>query len=183
MRSRTISKEAATEPGAITPEMFALRDRTVQSAIVPLETYRLQMHRSGFAPEIWTATPQGGGEPDAWALFDAGQRRILEWCGSFDGRLEILAEACAGGRVSRVEPPRGDPEMCDFLREHCTWFGPNVAHLAVLDKARLLEALAPFVPAGFAPRAAEGPALVRELFGPGPGSAFLPFFIPSLFHV
>lgn len=171
----------ARQEGAITPEMFKLREGTAQSVLEPFETFKIQLGRKGFALEVWTAS-QDGKEPEAWALFDSSHRRVIEWCGSFDGRIEILAALCERGAVERTET-RGDAEMLAFLREHCLWCTLESSTIAVLDAARLLEAMAPFVPAGFEPKETGGPALARELFGPWPGSPLLPFHIPRLFHV
>lgn len=178
---RDVSHRPATDDGAVTEEMFAIREGNGQTVIEPLDIYRLQLSRVGFTLEVWTAAMDDG-HPDAWALFDSSRRRILEWCGSFDGRLAILSAMCKEGSAWRIET-RGDERMLSFLREHCHWCGPTVATLAVLDAPGLLKALAPFVPEGFTPVAKEGPALARELFGPGPGSAHLPFYVPPLFHI
>lgn len=171
----------AADDGAVTEAMFALREGNGQTVLEPMDTYLVQLRRSGFRLEVWTAS-RNGGDPEAWALFDAAHRRIVEWCGSFDGRVEILSGMCKEGNVSRIET-RGDAEMMCFLREHCYWTGPNCATLAVLDARGLLAALAPFVPNSFVPQEKEGPALARELLGPDVGTACLPFHVPPLFHV
>jgi predicted N-acetyltransferase YhbS len=177
----SVSHRPATDDGAVTEAMFALREGNGQTVLEPLGTYLIQLTRSGFRPEIWTSS-RDDENLEAWALFDADHRRVIEWCGTFTGRVEILSTMCRDGTVHRIETS-GDAEMLDFLREHCYWAGPNGATIAVLDAKGLMEALAPFVPDGFTPKADDGPALVRELFGPGLGTACLPFHVPPLYHV
>ena len=182
----SVTHVAATAPGAITEEMFALRETTVDSVIEPLETYRLQMTRLGFKFEIWSAGTAACDAPVAWAVVDAneGANRIEEWCGSFEGRVQIIAAlARANGRAHRMEIPQ-EKELSAFLREHSTYFSPHSAMLAVLDREKLLKDYGDLLPAGFtAPSAADPCALVRALFGPGRDSAELPFAIPGIFHV
>ena len=183
-RVRTVRHAEAAAPGVLTPALFALRERTADTALVPLETFRLQLTRSGFNLEIWSAFADGAEEPDAWALVDAKSSRILEWCGSVEGRLEI-AHACCAERegVRRVESP-ADKEMNGKLHDLCVQRGLCARMLAVLNAPGLLTALAPFVPQGFAlPDGASARDLPRLLFGPGRDTAELPFYIPDLFHV
>ena len=176
----------ATAPDAITEEMFALRETTVDSIIEPLDTYRLQLCRLGFKFEIWSAKADGAASPEAWAVVDVngGANRLEEWCGSFEGRSQIIAAlARANGRVRRLEIPQ-ERELCAFLREHSTYICPLPSMLAVLDKAKLLEAYGNLLPPDFTvPGNADPCALVRALFGPGRETAELPFAIPGIFHV
>ena len=184
-RTRTVRHADPLADGALTPEIFRQRALHADTAIVPYETYRLQMTRFGFQFEIWSAQPAGANESDAWAVVNAKNNRVEEWWGTADGRMEILSAYCAErGRVARNESP-ADQEMNDLLREHCFVWGPRSRSLAVLDAPRLLAALAPYVPAGFrlpedtTPR----PALTRLLMGPGRDAACLPFYMPDIFHV
>lgn len=185
-RNRTVSHVDATAPGAITPELFAKRERMADTALVPYDIFRLQMTRLFFHFELWSATPDGASEPDAWAIIDTQNNRIEEWWGSTDGRLEIAAEYASGHPGPyRLESPC-DKEMNGILRNHCVTCGPQSRTVAVLNARLLLEALAPFVPAGFTvpPEVAnDGPALTRLLLGPGRDTAELPFYMPHIFHV
>ena len=184
-RSRRIDHVKATEPGAITEAMFALRDKTVNSVIEPLDTFRLQMTRLGFDFEIWTATPEGAEAPDAWAVVDASHGRIEEWCGSLDGRAEIALACAERGKVMRMETC-ADVETSAFLREASFYRSPSGRNLCVLDRDGLVAAMRPFLPKGFAmpPDSLSPCELVRTLFGPDPGSAAcLPFCMPGIFHV
>lgn len=184
--SRVITHVDALAEDAITDAMFALRDKTVNSVIEPPDTFRMQMGRLGFKFEIWSATPSGGAEPDAWAVVDMANKRIEEWCGSLQGRLEILrAVGEALGTVNKMETWI-DAQACKALRSLCTYLAPSGRMLAVLDKDGLLDAARPLLPPDFKMPADDlSPCeLVQALFGPDPGSsACLPFAIPGIFHV
>lgn len=176
---------AATDVGAITEEMFALRDRTIDSVIVPLDIFRMQMTRHGFNFEIWSATEPGNNIPAAWAVIDANCNRIQEWCGSFEGRIQILnAITTERGRLSVVESS-AEPELSDFLRDHCVHCGPSSTTLAVLDRDNLVKAYGDLVPGDFQlpSSSVTGSALARAFFGPGYHSAELPFSLPGIFHI
>lgn len=184
-RTRLVSHADPLEDGVLTPEIFRLRSLQADTALVPYETYRIQLTRLGFQFELWSARPEGAGGPDAWAVVNAKNNCVEEWWGSADGRLEILSAYCAErGQVGRNESP-ADAVMNALLRERCFAWGPRSRSLAVLDAPRLLAALAPFVPAGFSPPEDTTPstALTRLLMGPGPGTACLPFHMPAIFHV
>ena len=183
-RARTVRHVEATVPGAISPALFALRERTVNSALVPLETFRLQMTRLGFQFEIWSAFPESAEEPDAWAVIDVKNNRIEEWCGSTEGRLEIAHDYCVEKHgVRRLESP-ADVEMNRLLHNLSVHISPTSRTLAVLNARGLLDALAPFVPPGFTlPENAKPLDLPHLLFGPGRDTADLPFYIPGIFHV
>ncbi len=184
-RGRTVTHAAATTPGAITESMFALRERTADSAIEPIDLFRMQMTRHGFKFDIWSAFPQGSSEPDAWAVVDMNTNRVQEWSGSFEGRVEIL-HAIAGecGKVRRLEVP-AQKDLSGFMRDHCVVYGPSSATIAVLDRDALIKAYGALVPADFVPPPAsvKGPDLTRAFFGPGRHSAELPFHVPGIFHV
>lgn len=184
VRRRNVTCVDAVAPDAISPEMFALRDKTCNSIIEPLDIYRLQMKRLGFKFEIYSAFLPGEQNPDAWAVVDTANNRIEDWCGSVDGCLEILQEAAKKlGRVCRCECPSYE-ELSSALRNGSTYCGIYSSHLAVLNPVELLEKFSDFVPAGFSmPSGNDKCALVRALFGPGLHSAFIPQFIPGLFHV
>lgn len=183
-RSRTVRHIDATAPDAVSPAFFAFRERMADTALVPLETLRLQMTRLGFKFEIWSSLPEGATEPDAWAIIDAKNNRIEEWCGSAEGRLEIASAYCAEHHaVRRTESP-ADVEMGRLLHDLSVHTSPSARTLAVLDARGLLKALAPFVPADFAlPEDAKPLDLPHLLFGPGRGTAELPFYMPGIFHV
>ena len=183
-RARTVRHVEATAPDAITPALFALRERTVNSALVPLETFRLQMTRLGFQFEIWSAFPEGAEESDAWAVIDVKNNRIEEWCGSAEGRLEIAHAYCIEKHgVRRLESP-ADAEMNRLLHNLSVHVGTSSRTLAVLNARGLLDALAPFVPQDFAlPENAKPLDLPHLLFGPGRDTADLPFYVPGIFHV
>ncbi len=183
-RVRTVRHVDATARDAITPALFALRERTADSALVPLETFRLQMTRLGFQFEIWSAFPEGAEELDAWAVIDVKNNRIQEWCGSTDGRLEIAHAYCAEKHgVRRLESP-ADAEMNRLLHNLSVHVSPASRTIAVLNAPGLLAALAPFVPKGFVlPESASATDLPHLLYGPGRGTAELPFYIPEIFHV
>ena len=183
-RSRIVRSVDATERDAISPAFFARRERMADSAMVPLETLRLQMTRLGFKFEIWSALQKGAEEPDAWAIVDAKNNRIEEWCGSTEGRLEIVHAYCLAHRaVRRTESP-ADVEMNRLLHKLSVHASPGARTLAVLNARSLLDALSPFVPPDFVlPDNVEAADLPHILFGPGRDTAELPFYIPGIFHV
>ena len=60
---------------AVTPAMFALRERTAPATVVePMERYLLRLRRG--CNEVWTATPEGASEPDAWAVIAPKSHRL-----------------------------------------------------------------------------------------------------------
>ncbi|MBQ6248166.1 MAG: GNAT family N-acetyltransferase [Kiritimatiellae bacterium] len=183
-RSRTVKHLDATAPNAISPEFFAISERMADTALVPIETLRLQMTRLGFKFEIWSSLPEGAAKPDAWAIIDAKNNRIEEWWGSAGGRLEIAHAYCAEHHsVRRTESP-ADVEMNRLLHNLSVHTSPSSRTIAVLNARGLLDALAPFVPADFVlPENAKPLDLPHLLFGPGRGTAELPFYVPTIFHV
>lgn len=169
----------------LTPELFELRRNGPAAVAEPFDLYMLQMQRGGFDFSVFASTPEGASTPDAWVLYDRASLRIHEWCGSLDGRAEIMRQilmAESGKNVWRMESIADKVEN-DFLRSRCTGLYPVSRMLAVLDADGLLKCLAPFVPHGYRPKAKGGCELVRELFGPGPGSPHIPFSVQPLFHV
>lgn len=183
-RARTVTCADATLPGAISDSMMALREKTCNSAIVPADTYRLQMKRAGFKFEVYASFKAGEEAPDAWAVVDTDGKRIEDWCGSLEGRLEILHEAAGKlGGVSRIESPAA-ADISLALRNCCAGCSPYWSHISVLDAEKILATFPDFVPAGFRiPADGDKCALARAIFGPGFGCAMVPHYIPGLFHV
>jgi predicted N-acetyltransferase YhbS len=173
---------------AVTPAMFALRERTAPATVVePIGRYLLRLRRGD--NEVWTATPGGASEPDAWAVIAPKPHRIDEVCGSADGILEIAAEATKRlDTFLQIALPVCDAtrELAERARRFCSWMGPRCESLAVLDRDRLLEAYAPLIRPGtrLPSKELSSAELVRACFGPEP-SAFppLPFALPDLYHV
>lgn len=184
-RSRTVTHVEATAPDAITPAMFELRERTVNSALVPLDIFRIQMTRLFFKFEIWKAIPEGATEPDAWAVYDANSNRIQEWSGSHDGKMEILHQMVKERGKIACREPICETEFSPFFRNHSWYISPSSMQLAVLNKEKLVEAYGPLIPADFQipPDGTDDCELARRFFGPGRNSAELPFTIPGIFHV
>ena len=173
---------------AVTPAMFDLLARTSPAFVVePLERFRPRLRRN--ANEVWTATPPGASEPDAWAVVSPKTRRVDLFCGSTDGLFEIIAAAMeAFGTFVQLTLPLCDSarELAERARAACAWMGPRCESLAVLDRDRLLEAYAPLIRPGtrLPSKELSSAELVRACFGPEP-SAFppLPFALPDLYHV
>lgn len=183
--TRAIAHVAATAPDSITDAMFRLRERTVDSVLEPLDCYRRRLAKGG-GMEIWTATPSGATEPDAWALIATENRAIEEWCGSPEGRMDIAAAAVeALGSLRCTEIP-ANQQLSELLRDHCSWMGTGVSSFCILNRDRLLEAYRPVISdAAPLPQGEDfSRRLVRLCFGPEP-SAFapLPFLLPGPFHV
>ena len=173
---------------AVTPALFALRERTAAAYVVePLERYRMRLRRGDC--EVWTATPEGASEPDAWAVVSPKTRRADLVCGSADGLFEIVAAAMeAFGTYLQLALPLCDSvrELAERARASCSWMGARCESLAVLDRDRLLEAYAPVIRPGtrLPSKELSSAELVRACFGPEPSSfPPLPFAIPNLYHV
>jgi predicted N-acetyltransferase YhbS len=189
-RTRTVRRfsHGPMSEMAVTPGMFALRERTAPAIVVePIERYRMRLRRGCF--EVWTATPAGASEPDAWAVIAPKPHRLDEVCGSVDGILEIAAEATKRlDTFLQIALPVCDAthELAESARRFCSWMGPRCESLAVLDRDRLLEAYAPVIRPGtrLPSKELSSAELVRACFGPEP-SAFppLPFALPNLYHV
>lgn len=189
-RTRTVRRfsHGPMAEGAVTPALFALRESTAAAFVAePLERYRLRLRRADC--EVWTATPEGAAEPDAWAVVSPKAHRLDEVSGSADGILEIAAEATKRlGAFLQLALPVCDATraLAERARAACAWMGPRCETLAVLDRDRLLEAYAPLIRPGtrLPSRELSSAELVRACFGPEP-SAFppLPFLLPNLYHV
>lgn len=173
---------------AVTPAMTAMRESSSPATVLePAGRWTPRLRRSDC--EVWTATPEGAAEPDAWAVIMPKSHRMDEVCGSVDGIFEIAAEATAvlGGFLQLALPvcPRTH-ELSERARASCSWMGPRCESLAVIDRDRLLEAYAPAIRPGskLPSRDLGSAALVRACFGPEPGSALdLPFALPNIYHV
>ena len=189
-RTRTVRRfsHGPMSETAVTPEMFALREKTAPATVVEtIERYRMRLRRG--CNEVWTATPAGASEPDAWAVVAPKSHRLDEVSGSVDGILEIAAEATKRlGTSLQLALPVCDAthELAERARRVCSWMGPRCETLAVLDRDRLLEAYAPVIRPGtrLPSKELSSAELVRACFGPEP-SAFppLPFALPNLYHV
>ena len=173
---------------AVTPAMFDLLARTSPAFVVePFERFLLRLRRG--ANEVWTATPPGASEPDAWAVVSPKTHRVDLFCGSTDGLFEIFAAATAAfGAFVQITLPLCDAarELAERARAACAWMGPRCESLAVLDRDRLLEAYAPLIRPGtrLPSKELSSAELVRACFGPEPSSfPPLPFALPDLYHV
>ena len=173
---------------AVTPGMFdRLGRESPVSVVEPLERFRLRLRRN--SNEVWTATPPGASEPDAWAVVSPRSHRMDLVCGSTDGLFEIIAAAMAAfGTFLQLALPLCDSarELAERARRCCSWMGPRSESLAVLDRDRLLDAYATLVRPGtrLPSKELSSAELVRTCFGPEP-SPFppLPFALPDLYHV
>ena len=178
-----VASVPASEPGSVTPEMWAMRNAEVDSVIEPLERYRSRFARRPL--EIWTASDAPSAPVSAWALVDAASGCIDEWCGDPEARLEIaLAVARAKGSAERSETYR-QTSISALLRPHCAWVGVRLSLLSVLSRERLLEAYRPLIPENAPlPDPSLGPgALARAFFGPELVDFRLPFSLPNPFHL
>ena len=173
---------------AVTPAMFDLLGRASPASVVePLGRFLLRLRRN--ANEVWTATPPGASEPDAWAVVSPKTHRADLVCGSADGLFEIFAAAMeAFGTYLQLALPLCDSarELAERARAACSWMGPRCESLAVLDRDRLLEAYSPLIRPGtrLPSKELSSAELVRACFGPEPSSfPPLPFAFPDLYHV
>ncbi len=181
--SRTVAKLGAGPNASVTPAMWELRRRTDPFVEEPFESWRKRLGR--IKCEVWAATPAGAAEPDAWAVYSAEHKKLVDYAGSPAGILEIAAETVKIANTLNVSVGPHDAALMDALRPFTTWTGLGMHTLLSLDNASLLEAYAPLFPAGaqLPDPALPSPAFVRALFGPRPDAATAPFFFPDLCHV
>ena len=183
-RSRTVAKAGEGPSAPVTPAMWDLRRRTDPFVEEPLEAWKKRLGR--IKCEVWTATPAGAAEPDAWAVYSAEHKKIVDYAGAPAGILEIAAETVKIANTLNVSVGPRDTALWDALRPWTGWNGLGTHTLLSLDNAGLLEAYAPLFPAGAArpDPALPSPDFVRALFGPRPdGAPTAPFFFPDLCHV
>ena len=183
-RSRDVAKIGEGPASPVTPAMWELRRRTDPFVDEPFERWRKRLGR--IKCEVWTATPSGAAEPDAWAVYSAEHKKLVDYAGAPEGILEIAAETVKIANSLHVTVGAHDTALLDALRPHTTWIGLGMHMLLSLDNAGLLETYAPLFPAGAAlpDPALPSPAFVRALFGPRPdGAPTAPFHFPDLCHV
>ena len=183
-RTRAVAKLGAGPDTPVTPAMWELRRRTDPFVEEPFGAWRKRLGR--IRSEVWTATPAGAAEPDAWAVYSAEHKKLVDYAGAPEGILEIAAETVKIANSLHVTVGAHDTALLDALRPHTTWIGLGMHMLLSLDNAGLLETYAPLFPAGTAlpDPALPSPAFVRALFGPRPdGAPTAPFHFPDLCHV
>ena len=183
-RARAVAKVGEGPSAPVTPAMWEMRRRTDPFVEEPLEAWRKRLGR--IKCEVWTATPAGAAEPDAWAVYSAEHKKLVDYAGAPAGILEIAAETVKVANSLNVTVGPHDTALIDVLRPWCAWIGLGSHSLLSLDNAGLLKAYAPLFPAG-APLpdpSLPSPEFVRALFGPRPdGVPTAPFFFPDLCHV
>lgn len=185
--SRHVERLDGNPADGLPEAVHALREHSGDEIIVePRKTYLRRLRRARY--EAWTATPAGVSEPDAWALYVPEKNRIDELAGSTDGCLELVATLArqATGDVV-IARSTADHALSEGLRRACHWVTSGMDMLSVLDRDRLLEAYAPFVPPGtrLPPRDLSPGELARVCFGPELSSfpVRFPFNIPLHFHI
>ena len=184
------SREVARLPGnpadGLPESIHALRERDGEIIVEPRATYLRRLLRTRY--EVWTSTPAGASEPDAWALFAPEKSHIDELSGSTEGCLEIVAALArqASGDVDLALSP-SNHDLSEGLRRACRWVAPRMNMLSVLDLDRLLAAYAPLLPSGASvPSRDLSPGeLARVCFGPERSSfpVQLPFHLADHFHI
>ena len=183
-RTRAVAKLGEGAASPVTPAMWELRRRTDPFVEEPLESWRKRLGR--IRCEVWAATPAGASEPDAWAVYSAEHKKLVDYAGAPDGILEIAAETVKVAGSLNVSVGPLDAPLMDALRPHVAWIGLGMHTLLSLDNAGLLAAYAPLFPEGAAlpDPALPSPEFVRALFGPrADGAPTAPFFFPDLCHV
>ena len=183
-RSRAVAKTGEGPDAPVTPAMWELRRRTDPFVEEPLESWRKRLGR--IHCQVWTATPAGADGPDAWAVYSADHKKLVDYAGAPEGILEIAAETVKAAGTLNVSVGPRDEALMDALRPFTGWIGLGTHSLLSLDNAGLLAAYAPLFPAGAAlpDPALPSPEFVRALFGPRPdGAPTAPFFFPDLCHV
>ena len=183
-RTRAVAKIGEGPDSPVTPAMWELRRRTDPFVDEPFGRWRKRLGR--IKCQVWTATPPGASEPDAWAVYSAEHKKLVDYAGAPEGILEIAAETVKIGNLLNIAVGVHDTALLDALRPHTAWIGLGMHMLLSLDNAGLLEAYAPLFPAGVAlpDPALPSPAFVRALFGPrADGAPTAPIFVPDLCHV
>jgi predicted N-acetyltransferase YhbS len=183
-RSRAVAKIGEGPASPVTPAMWELRRRTDPFVDEPFERWRKRLGR--IKCEVWTATPAGAAEPDAWAVYSAEHKKLVDYAGAPEGILEIAAETVKIANSLIVAVGASDVGLVGALRPWTGGIGLGMGMLLSLDNAALLDAFAPVFPAG-APLpdpALPSPEFVRAFFGPrADGAPTAPFFLPDLCHV
>ncbi len=186
-RRHAVRRLDAAPAEVFTDDLWAIRQTFPHCPREPLETFRLRLRRE-HKLELWTAAPEEGAAPVAYAVLSREWKSLADWAGPADAVLEILASAmpdAAYGRISASLPPSSPAS--ELFRRYSFYVGIGPQTVAVLDREGLLRAYAPLIPAGTPPPPADlGPgALANYVFGPEPHPPFpqLPFFIPGLYHV
>ena len=185
-RRREVARLPGTPGDGVPAALFALREDTADSVVETPERYARHLRRSGI--EIWTATPTGSSEPDAWVVYNADNRKLDEFSGSAEGCLEIAAELAAQTPNGvQAAPSPANHALCEGLRKACCWAAARLNMLSVLNLDRLLEAYRPLIRPGtrLPPRDASPGELARICFGPELSSfpVQLPFQLPDIFHI
>ena len=184
--TRTIARLAEDPAKALTSSMLDLLRTTSPAYVVePAERFGARLSRAEC--EIWTATPAGASEPDAWAVVSRSWKKMDVYCGSTDGLLEIARAVCKDLGNLNIDVPAASREIGDAFRAHCCWMSLSMLQIAILDREALEQ--------NFRDQGWKGPVLgedalrtdemVRYCFGPeqAPGGGLpYPLTLPYLYH-
>lgn len=135
-------------------------------------------------PDLWVVYDECG-KPKAWAFITDSWKIVLECVGDFVGCCDIIAESIKTYKRFKIVLPYTRKALNEFSRAHCDWMGPCCESLVVLNREKLFECYKPFIRPGtrLPSKELSDAEFVRACFGPEPNSLFLPFFLPSHYHV
>ena len=185
--TRTIARHSDNPGEAVTDSMFELYRKTSPAYVVEsADRFRARLSRAEC--EVWTATPAGATEPDAWAVVSRTWKKIDAYCGSTDGLLEIALAACKALDRLGIDIPSASRELGNAFRAHCTWLGLGMLEMIILNRESLEK--------NFRDQGWKGPVLgngpfkrgeeERYCFGPerapGGGGLPYPFTLPYIYH-
>ena len=135
-------------------------------------------------PDLWVIYDDNN-KPKAWALISNKWKTVLEFAGDHAYIADIIVAAVETYGDTRITLTHVKTALSEFSRAYCAWMGPRTESLLVLNKEKLLECYKPFIRPGtrLPSKELSDAEFIRACFGPEPGSLFLPFMLPSHYHV
>jgi predicted N-acetyltransferase YhbS len=132
----------------ITEEMFALRDAATGIEETP-ESYRVRLGRN--ESEVWTAICRKTGAVEAWAVIYPKARRIVDFCGSIDGVVQIAKSAALHHGNMAIQVTRADPGLLERLRAECARLFLGSQMMRIVSLGQTLAAYRPLIEAATPP--------------------------------
>lgn len=137
----------SSAPGSaaeITEAMFAMR-HTATCVEDTIERYRLRLGRN--QAEVWTAHQRKTDAVAAWAVVYPAITKIVDYCGSTDGIVQIVKSVALRYDIASIQPSSTEKGLLERLRATCVSMGFGSQMLRVVSLARTLEAYRPLIDA------------------------------------